>query len=158
MQGHYDQELWGLSVLNGRREFITGGQDKLLIKWDADSRKMVYKKKIDHAINSIDINRSGLIAVGQRNGIVSFYDSNKLEYQKRIASFKNPDKDMISVVKFSPSGNVLAVGYCPPISKVYLYDVESSKKIGKCQGSPSRILSIDFSRDGNSIMINNTSY
>lgn len=65
---------------------------------------------------------------------------------------------MISVVKFSPAGNILAVGYCPPISKVYLYEVDSSKKIGQCQGSPSRITSIDFSRDGNSIMINNTSY
>jgi WD40 repeat protein len=61
-------------------------------------------------------------------------------------------------VKFSPTGNVLAVGYCPPISQVYLYSVDDGKKIGQCKGSPSRILSIDFSRDGNSIMVNNTSY
>ena len=65
---------------------------------------------------------------------------------------------MLSVVKFSPSGNVLAVGYCPPISKVYLYEVDTCKKMGQCKGSPSRITSIDFSRDGSSIMINNTSY
>ena len=89
---------------------------------------------------------------------MNFYDSNRLQYVKRIASFKNPDKDVISVVKFSPQGNILAVGYCPPISKVYLYDFDTLKKIGQCKGSPSRILSIDFTRDGSAIMLNNTSY
>ena len=143
---------------NNRREFFTGGQDKLLIKWDIDGKKILAKKKLDYPINSLDISRGGIIAVGQRNGIVNFYDSNKLEYLKRLATFKNPDKDMISVVKFSPTSNVLAVGYCPPISKVYLYDVDSLKKIGQCKGSPSRILSVDFTRDGSAIMINNTSY
>ena len=104
------------------------------------------------------MNRNGVIAVGHKNGIVSFYDSGKLQYKKRLSTFKNADKDMISVVRFSPAGNIIAVGYCPPISKVYLYDYDSLKKIGQCKGSPSRILSIDYSRDGSAIMINNTSY
>jgi hypothetical protein len=46
MEGHYDLELWGLAVLPNRHEFITGGQDKLLIKWDADKRKISAKKKL----------------------------------------------------------------------------------------------------------------
>jgi hypothetical protein len=37
---------------------------------------------------------------------------------------------MISIVKFSPDGNILAVGYAPPISRVYLYDINSMNKIG----------------------------
>lgn len=65
---------------------------------------------------------------------------------------------MISIVKFSPNGNIIAIGYCPPISQIYLYNMEDLKIIGKCKGSPSRINSIDFTRDGKSIMINNTSY
>lgn len=119
---------------------------------------MLQKKKLDYPINSIDINRNGLIAVGHKNGVITFYDSNKLEYSKKIATFKNPDKNLVSIVKFSPQGNTLAVGYAPPISKVYLYDVDSGKKIGICKGSPSRINSVDFTRDGSAIMINNTSY
>jgi WD40 repeat protein len=95
----------------------------LLIKWDSDKRKIVTKKKLDYSINSIDVNRNGILAVGHRNGIINFYDSLKFEYIKKIQTFKNPDKDMISVVKFSPNGNILAVGYCPPISQVYLYNV-----------------------------------
>ena len=39
---------------------------------------MLLKKKLDYPINSMDMNRSGVIAVGHRNGIVSFYDSNRL--------------------------------------------------------------------------------
>lgn len=90
--------------------------------------------------------------------MVNFYDSNKLDYIKKIQTFKNPDKEVISVVKFSPNGNLIAVGYCPPVSQVYIYNVDSASKVGQCKGSPSRIVSIDFTRDGNSIMVNNTSY
>ena len=63
-----------------------------------------------------------MLAVGLRNGIVNLYDVNTFNYKMKIAKYKNPDKDMISLVKFSPDGNILAVGYCPPISKVFLYD------------------------------------
>ena len=86
---------------------------------------------MDHPINSIDIStRQNIVAVGQRNGIVNLMDANSFNYLRRIGSFKNPDKDMLSVVKFSPDGSILAVGYCPPISKVYPYNVDTCKKIG----------------------------
>ena len=98
------------------------------------------------------------MAVGHTNGVIHIYDSDKLKFIRKIQTFKNPDREVISVVKFSPNGSVLAVGYCPPVSEVFLYNVENGSKIGQCKGSPSRILSIDFSRDGSSIMINNTSY
>lgn len=141
-----------------RREFYTGGHDKLLMKWDADKRVKIMKKKLDYPINSLDINRAGVIAVGHRNGVVNLFGCNRLDHLKRICDVrKNPDKDVISYVKFSPDGSILAVAYCPPISKVYLYD-EKGNRIGQCKGSPSRILSIDFSRDSSAIMINNTSY
>lgn len=65
---------------------------------------------------------------------------------------------MISVVKFSPNGNTLAVGYCPPISQIFFYNVETANKIGQSSAKTSRIYSIDFTRDGSAVMINNTSY
>lgn len=58
MEGHFDDELWGLAVTNNKHEFITGGQDKLLLKWDCDKRKLLIKKKLDYSISSIDINRN----------------------------------------------------------------------------------------------------
>lgn len=84
---------------------------------------MLTKRKLDNPINSLDISRHNLIAAGQKNGVVSIFDFNTFNYVKRLGSYKNPDKDMLSVVKFSPDGNTLAVGYCPPVSKVYLYNV-----------------------------------
>jgi microtubule-associated protein-like 6 len=104
------------------------------------------------------VSGKGMLAVGHTNGVINFYDCNKLDYIKKIQTFKNPDKEVVSVVKFSPNGNILGVGYCPPVSQVYLYNVDTSSKIGQCKGSPSRILSIDFTRDGSSMMLNNTSY
>lgn len=66
---------------------------------------------------------------------------------------------MISVVKFSPDGTKLAIAYAPPISKIYFYDVNTKKDVGKpCTGSPSRMTSIDFNRSGDMIHVNSTGY
>jgi hypothetical protein len=46
VDGHFDKELWGLAVAGNKREFYTGGEDKLLIKWDADKRKIAVKKRV----------------------------------------------------------------------------------------------------------------
>lgn len=39
MRGHFDDELWGLSVHPKRNEYITVGEDTLLASWDIVSRK-----------------------------------------------------------------------------------------------------------------------
>ena len=84
-----------------------------------------------------------------KNGIVNFFDASTLKLVNKVCQHKNPDKDMISVLKFSPDGSKIAVGYCPPYSTVYIYDVNNlSAKPKVCKGSPSRINSIDFSRSG----------
>lgn len=129
------------------------------MKWDTSKRKCVDKKKLDGAINCLDISRNNTLAVGMRNGVVSFFDGSSLKFIKNVFKHKNPDKDMISTVKFSPDGNKLAVAYAPPFSCIYIYDVNNLDAAPKkCIGSSSRINSIDFSRNGNAILINNTSY
>ena len=102
----------------------------------------------------MDLNRNNILAVGLRNGTVSMYDANTLNGLKKISNHKNPDKDVISAVKFSPDGTMLAIAYCPPISQVYLYDVsgEKVKKLGDCKGSSTRIVSIDFSMSGDNLL------
>jgi len=64
--------------------------------------------------------------------VVNLHDAGTLNQQRKISNHKNPDKEVLSAVKFSPDGSQLAVGYCPPISRVYLYDlnVEKIKKLG----------------------------
>jgi WD40 repeat protein len=132
MDGHFDKELWGLCVSPSRNEFFTGGEDKLLIKWDAIKRKIISKKKLEYGIQCLDISRQNQLAVGQKNGIVLLFDAATMNLTRKIADHKNPDRDVVSSLKFSPDGNTLAVGYSPPISKVYLYDIrsEKAKKIG----------------------------
>lgn len=72
----------------------------------------------------MDISRQNQLAVGQKNGIVLVFDASNMSILRKIADHKNPDRDVVGTVKFSPDGNTLAVGYSPPISKVYLYDVK----------------------------------
>lgn len=105
-------------------------------------------------ISSLDLSRHNLLAVGLRSGIVNLVDGKSLSSIKKISQHKNPDKDVLSTVKFSPDGSQLAVGYCPPISKVYLYDIngEKIKKLGECKGSSTRIVSVDFSMGGDLIL------
>lgn len=53
-----------------------------------------------------------------RNGVVEFYNADTFKLVGTISeSFKkNPDKEMLSVVKYSPDCSLIAVGYCPPKS------------------------------------------
>jgi len=39
----------------------------------------------------------------------------------------NPDKEILSVIKFSPSSDVIAIGYAPPISSVHLFSIKNNK-------------------------------
>ena len=159
MEGHFDQELWGLAINNSKNEFFTGGQDKLLMKWDMLKRKCVSKSKLDSPISCIDLGPNNVLAVGMKNGIINFYDANTLTFISTVSAHKHPDKEMISIIKFSQDGNKVAVGYCPPYSKVYVWDFNNlSAKPKVCKNTTSRVNSIDFSRSGQEIMLNNTSY
>jgi len=40
-RGHYDHELWGLTIHPSKAEFVTVGQDFLLAKWDINTMKQV---------------------------------------------------------------------------------------------------------------------
>ena len=92
------------------------------------------------------------LAVGCKNGLVLILDQNDLKEIKQIKEFINPDKDLVSYIKFSPNSSQIVVAYAPPISSVLGFDVKSSfKKIYATKGSPSRISSIDFTLDGSAI-------
>jgi hypothetical protein len=58
----------------------------------------------------------GILAVGLKNGTVYFYENSSLKNINKICKKKNPDKDMLSIIKFSPDGSKIAIAYTPPLS------------------------------------------
>ena len=82
---------------------------------------------MDYGIKCMDLSRQNQLAVGQQSGTIIIFDAGTMNITRKIADHKNPDRDVVSSLKFSPDGNVLAVAYSPPISKVYLYDIKSEK-------------------------------
>ncbi|KAL4483877.1 hypothetical protein ABPG72_006252 [Tetrahymena utriculariae] len=158
-QGHYDQELWGLAVHPDSKSYFTSGEDKLLCKFDVSSRKIISKTVLQYASKTLAISPDAkYLAVGMKNGLVLILDPKSLSEIAQIKEFINPDKDLVSYMKFSPDSKQLLVAYSPPISNVLGFDVPSFKKKYIMKGSPSRISSIDFSTDGTAIQLNNTSY
>lgn len=46
LQGHFDQELWGMATHPSRDEFVTVGEDFLLAKWSLSSKKQLKNIKL----------------------------------------------------------------------------------------------------------------
>lgn len=47
-----------------------------------------------------------------------------------IVQFKNPDKEVINLVKFDREGKNLAICYTPPNAIIVIYDMFNFKKKG----------------------------
>ena len=104
-------------------------------------------------VSCLDLSKKNVLAVGLKNGVAALFNAQTLASVGKIANHKNPDKDVLSAIKFSPDGSQLAIAYCPPVSQVYLYDIgDKPKKIGSCKGSSTRIVTIDFSRSGDTLL------
>jgi microtubule-associated protein-like 6 len=41
----------------------------------------------------------------------------------------DPDKEIVSLVKFSPNSDMLAVCYCPPYNEIVLYSTKNWKRV-----------------------------
>jgi WD40 repeat protein len=77
----------------------------LLIKWDIAKRRAIDKRQLESAIMSVDLNlKTNTIAVGFRNGAVTFLDCTSMKSMGKINNHKNPDKEVLSLVKYSPNG------------------------------------------------------
>lgn len=152
--------MWGLANHPNSKVFYTAGEDKLVCKFDVKSRKLIQKITLTYPCKVLAISPNGsMLAVGCKNGLVLILDPESLKELKQIKEFINPDKDLVSFMKFSPNSSMLLVAYAPPISSVLGFDVKAGfKKLFATKGSPSRITSVDFALDGSAIQLNNTSY
>ena len=97
----------------------------------------------------MDISKDGkYLAVGSKLGDVFLFDP--LNLKPIGKSLKLPHE--VSIVKFSPNSEYLAVGVAPPSSIVTVFSVSKGfKEQSKMKGNPSRVIHIDFAE--NSIVI-----
>ena len=74
MRGHYQGQLWGLTVHPQRKEFITVGEDNLLVIWDLAHRKEKYTITLDYPAKVVECAPNGkYLAIGCTNGYSLIY-------------------------------------------------------------------------------------
>jgi WD40 repeat protein len=142
--GHFNNELWGLSIVPKSTEIVTCGQDFMVARWDLNTRKLVKKKKIPYLARVCDISPNGeILAVGCMNGKVKIMNISDLK--ERADDISDRQKD-VTCLKFSPDGQFLAVG--SKDCNIFIYKVaDKFKKCGENRQHRSPIMHMDWSED-----------
>lgn len=156
VMGHVG-EVNALSCGSKLGQFITGGYDRLLQCWDSLTHTVVWSKDIEEPIQCCAVSPADniTIIVGGGSGKWSVYNG---ETRELVAQYFD-GSDVITTVKFSPSGQYVAIGSRD--SGIYVYEIgkQSKKfsKIGKCAGHTGSILAIDWTIDDMHMRSNSTS-
>ena len=151
--GHFDNELWGLSAIPGTDDYVTVGEDFMLARWTLNNPRLVHTVKIPYMATACEVSPDGkLVAVGCKNGHTLIMNSSDFSQVKAITDRSK----QISEMKFSPNGKYLAVGAHD--SRIRIYNTSGFKLIGECKGHHSTITHIDFSEDSEALQSNCTSY
>ncbi|XP_034153197.1 echinoderm microtubule-associated protein-like 1 isoform X6 [Esox lucius] len=155
-QGHTD-ELWGLAVHPSKPHFLTCGHDKHVSLWDSTSHQPVWNKTMEDAAQSADFHSSGaVVAIGTQTGRWLVLDTDS----KDLVTVHTDGNEQLSVMRFSPDGNFLAIGSHD--NYIYIYAVvESGRKysrVGKCSGHSSFITHLDWSVDSQYLVSNSGDY
>uniref|UniRef100_A0A8C7RAR7 EMAP like 1 n=1 Tax=Oncorhynchus mykiss TaxID=8022 RepID=A0A8C7RAR7_ONCMY len=155
-QGHTD-ELWGLAVHPWKPHFLTCGHDKHVSLWDASSHQPVWTKTMEDAAQSAGFHPSGaVVAIGTQTGRWLVLDTDS----KDLVTVHTDGNEQLSVIRFAPDGNFLAIGSHD--NYIYIYAVgESGRKygrVGKCSGHFSFITHLDWSVDSQYLVSNSGDY
>ncbi|KAG3029619.1 Echinoderm microtubule-associated protein-like 6 [Phytophthora cactorum] len=179
--GHFAMELWGLAVHPSQREFVTVGDDRTLRVWDMEAKRLIQARLLPAKARACAYSPdSELLAVGfggdngirqrrkpaskqgqaqSREGGFAVLRARDLDTEA-LAFEDKPAKEWISDVKFSPSGDILALGSHD--NSIYLYSVGSGasefKKRKPFSKHNSYITHFDFSDDSNYIQSNCGAY
>ncbi|NWT89380.1 EMAL1 protein, partial [Lanius ludovicianus] len=155
-QGHTD-ELWGLAVHSSKPQFFTCGHDKHITLWDATTHHPVWNKIIEDPAQSSGFHPSAsVVAVGTLTGRWFVFDTET----KDLVTVHTDGNEQLSVMRYSPDGNFLAIGSHD--NCIYIYGVsENGRKytrIGKCSGHSSFITHLDWSVNSQYLVSNSGDY
>ncbi|NXN41990.1 EMAL1 protein, partial [Rhinoptilus africanus] len=155
-QGHTD-ELWGLAVHSSKPHFFTCGHDKHITLWDATTHRPIWDKIIEDPAQSSGFHPSAsVVAVGTLTGRWFVFDTET----KDLVTVHTDGNEQLSVMRFSPDGNFLAIGSHD--NCIYIYGVsENGRKytrIGKCSGHSSFITHLDWSVNSQYLVSNSGDY
>lgn len=167
MSGHYSpngswtNEVWGLDLYNNNPDqFATVSDDSTLRVWSISTRKQLKAANLNvnekgealgldtkNGNDFFDSSKARAVAVapqgegflvGFKDGTLRFLDADL--HVKKV--FKHA-KEWISAIKFSPNGDLVAVGSHD--NAIYLYSYPDLKHINKLNKHTSFITHLDFS-------------
>ncbi|NXT76333.1 EMAL1 protein, partial [Zapornia atra] len=155
-QGHTD-ELWGLAVHSSKPQFFTCGHDKHITLWDATTHRPIWNKIVEDPAQSSGFHPSAsVVAVGTLTGRWFVFDTET----KDLVTVHTDGNEQLSVMRYSPDGNFLAIGSHD--NCIYIYGVsENGRKytrIGKCSGHSSFITHLDWSVNSQYLVSNSGDY
>ncbi|XP_074764741.1 echinoderm microtubule-associated protein-like 1 isoform X4 [Athene noctua] len=155
-QGHTD-ELWGLAVHSSKPQFFTCGHDKHITLWDATTHRPIWNKIIEDPAQSSGFHPSAsVVAVGTLTGRWFVFDTET----KDLVTVHTDGNEQLSVMRYSPDGNFLAIGSHD--NCIYIYGVsENGRKytrVGKCSGHSSFITHLDWSVNSQYLVSNSGDY
>ncbi|XP_060711773.1 echinoderm microtubule-associated protein-like 2 isoform X2 [Hemiscyllium ocellatum] len=156
VQGHTD-ELWGLATHPFQDLFLTCAHDKQVCLWNQEQHMLEWSKTLEETGLCADFHCSGtMVAVGLQTGRWVVLDC---ETQNLVSSTVDGN-EQLSVVRYSPDGNFLAIGSHD--NYIYLYTVSENgrkyNRFGRCMGHSSFITHLDWSQDSHFIMSNSGDY
>nr|XP_056709443.1 echinoderm microtubule-associated protein-like 3 [Euleptes europaea] len=149
--------LWGLGTHPSRELFVTCGYDKQLCMWDGGEHTLAWSVTLEETGLCADFHPSGKVAtVGLSTGRWVVLDT---ETQQVLSAYTDGN-EQLSVVRYSPDGEFLAIGSHDNF--IYIYSVGESEhkytRFGRCMGHSSFITHLDWSKDGKFIMSNSGDY
>ncbi|XP_072222109.1 echinoderm microtubule-associated protein-like 1 isoform X7 [Leuresthes tenuis] len=155
-QGHTD-ELWGLGVHPWKPQFLTCGYDRQVCLWDSSTHQLIWNKSIEDTAQSAGFHPCGaVVAIGTQTGRWLVLDTDS----KDLVAVHTDGNEQLSVMRYGPDGNFLAIGSHD--NYIYVYAVaENGRKysrVGKCSGHSSFITHLDWSVDSQYLVSNSGDY
>uniref|UniRef100_A0A4W3JWG1 EMAP like 1 n=2 Tax=Callorhinchus milii TaxID=7868 RepID=A0A4W3JWG1_CALMI len=155
-QGHTD-ELWGLATHPNKEQFLTCGHDKHITLWDALAHQPIWSKIIEDPAQSAGFHPSGsVVAIGTQTGRWLVLETET----KDLVTVHTDGNEQLSVMRYSPEGNYLAIGSHD--NYIYIYTVNENgrkySRVGKCSGHSSFITHLDWSIDSQYLISNSGDY
>ncbi|CAH2314735.1 echinoderm microtubule-associated -like 2 isoform X1 [Pelobates cultripes] len=156
IQGHTD-ELWGLGSHPSQDLFLTCGHDKLVHLWNSKDHRPVWTTTLEDPARAAGFHPSGgVVAVGTSTGRFLVLDTQT----HVIVTSISQASEQISVIRYSPDGQYLAVGSHDNF--IYVYEVAEEGReyrcVGKCTGHSSYVTHLDWSSDSSCFMTNSGDY